>query len=81
MSRKSYLNWQNAEIVRPDVMTRVRILVPPLCMCEFMMALPSLLSTEKKVVIFNTKAKTTKTICRKRYFPKKIQTKNLDSIY
>jgi len=30
-------------------MTGVRILVPPLCVCEFMMALSSRLSTQKKV--------------------------------
>ena len=34
---------KNVEIVRPDILTEVRIPTPPLCVCEFMMTLPFLL--------------------------------------
>jgi len=39
---------KNAEIVKLDVMTWVRTPVPPLCVCEFMMAMSSRLSTKNK---------------------------------
>ena len=38
---------KNADIVRPDVMTEVRILVLSPCVCEFTMILSSRLSTKK----------------------------------
>jgi len=38
---------KNAEIVRSDVMTEGRTPVPPLYVCEFMMALSSRLSKKK----------------------------------
>ena len=40
---------KNAKIVRSDIMIGVRTPVPPLCMCEFMMALSSRLSTKKYI--------------------------------
>jgi len=40
---------KNVKIVRSDVMTEVRTPVPSLCVCEFMMVLPSLLPTKKMV--------------------------------
>jgi len=39
---------KNAEIVRPDIMIGVQTPIPLLCVCEFMMALSSRLSTQKK---------------------------------
>ena len=42
---------KNTEIVRSDDMVRVRIPVPPLYVCEFMMILPSRLSTQEKNMI------------------------------
>jgi len=39
---------KNVKIVRPDVMTEVRTPVPPLCVCEFMMALASSIYPKKK---------------------------------
>jgi hypothetical protein len=45
---------KNVEIIRPDVMVRVRTPVPLLCVCDFMIALSSRLSTkQKKEVIFS----------------------------
>lgn len=40
-------NDKNAEIVRLDVMIRVRTSEPPLCVCEFVLTLSSRLSTKK----------------------------------
>lgn len=39
---------KNVKIIRSDIMIRVRIPVPPLYVCEFMMTLLFLLSTKKK---------------------------------
>jgi len=39
---------KNAEIVRSDVMTGVRTMVLPLCVCEFTVVSPSRLSRKKK---------------------------------
>lgn len=47
---------ENAEIVRPDIMIEIRTPAPPLCVCEFTMALPFLLSTKKKTTHYFVKA-------------------------
>lgn len=39
---------KNVKIVRPNVMIGVQTPIPPLCLCEFMMVLPSCLSKKKK---------------------------------
>ena len=45
---KSQLSWQNAEIVRPNVMIRVQTPVPPpICVCEFIMVLSFRLPKKK----------------------------------
>jgi len=55
---------KNVEIVRLDITIGVQTPVPPLCVCEFKMLLPSLLSTKKNeqvspliIIIFVKKKK------------------------